>query len=244
MRKIAFCDDEHSVLGELCKHMDKYQTERRELFEYRTFNSPIDLLTEIEKGGHYDILFLDVLMPGVNGIDVAKEIRQSDSNVKIIFLTSSSEFAVESYTVGAYYYRLKPIQGADIFKLMDSVLQVCEKENFESLIMRCKNGITRIELQHIEYCEVSHRTLFIHMTNGQILESVGSLDELSRQLLVFRGFIRPHRAYLVNLEHVQSLSYKAITMNCQAEIPIPRGKYIDIKNEYLEYAFQNRKVML
>lgn len=244
MRKIAFCDDEHSVLGELCKHMDKYQTERRELFEYRTFNSPIDLLTEIEKGVRYDILFLDVLMPGENGIEVAREIRQYDRNIKIIFLTSSSEFAVESYTVGAYYYQLKPVHKENFFKLMDSVLASCEKENTESLIIRCKNGIMRIELKHLEYCEVRHRTLFIHMTNGQVLESVGSMDELSKQLLLYRNFIRPHRSYLINLEHVRSLSYKAVTMNCQVEIPIPRGKYNDIKNEYLEYAFQSRKVML
>ncbi len=242
--KIGFCDDERSVLDVLCKYIDKYQVERRQIFEYRTFNNSIELLTEIEKGVCYDILFLDVLMPGENGIDVAREIRQYDSNVKIIFLTSSSEFAVESYTVGAYYYQLKPVQKESFFKLIDSVLALCEKENSESLIMRCKNGITRIELHHIEYCEVRHRTLFIHLITGQILESVGSLDELSKQLLLYGNFIRSHRSYLINLEHVQSLSYKSVTMNCRVEIPIPRGKYIDIKNGYLEYAFKSRKVML
>ena len=74
----------------------------------------------------FDILLLDVIMPGENGIDAAREIRRYDNNVKIIFLTSSAEFAVESYTVGAYFYQLKPIWEESFFRLMDSVIAECE----------------------------------------------------------------------------------------------------------------------
>ncbi|MBO5278754.1 MAG: response regulator transcription factor [Lachnospiraceae bacterium] len=244
MVKLAFCDDDLSVLNDLRVLLEQYSVKRNQIIDYIAFHSPLDLLAEIERGTRFDILFLDVLMPGENGINVAAEIRSYDSNVKIIFLTSSAEFAVQSYTVNAYYYQLKPICAESFFRLMDSVFSLCEKEQTNSLLLRCKSGITRIKSTQMEYCEVIHRTLFIHLTNGKVLESIGSMDELSKRLASCGNFLRPHRSYLVNLEYVQNLSYRAITMSCLAEIPIPRGKYNEIKNAFLEYAFQNRKVTI
>ena len=244
MIKLAFCDDDVSVLNSLQVFLDKYRVQRSLEFQSFTFHSPLDLLAEIERGAQFDILFLDVLMPGETGIEAAAEIRNYDQNVKIIFLTSSAEYAVQSYTVGAYFYQLKPILEESFFRLMDSVVSACEKEKSDSLILRCKNGISRIELRNLEYCEVFHRTLLIHLANGKVLESTGSMDELNRQLESCGVFIRPHRSYLVNLEYVQNLSYRAITMRSQAEIPLPRGKYQEIKDTYLEYAFRNRQVMV
>lgn len=242
MIKIGFCDDELSVLNELRVLVDRYRVERNRAIEYTAFQSPWDLLAEIERGSRYDILFLDVIMPGETGIDAAAEIRNYDNNVKIVFLTSSAEYAVQSYTVGAYFYQLKPIWEESFFRLMDSAIAACEKEQENSLILRCKNGITRVELRHIEYCEVIHRTLFIHLTSGKVLESTGHMDDLNRKLEGYGNFLRSHRSYLINLEYVRSLSYHCVMMASLAEIPIPRGKYQEIKDTYLEYAFRNRQV--
>ena len=242
MIKIAFCDDELSVLNDLRVLLDEYRVAFNQEIDYTAFQSPWDLLTEIERGTHYDILFLDVVMPGQNGIDTATEIRNHDSSVKIIFLTSSKEFAVQSYTVDAYFYQLKPIWKESFFRLMDSAISSCEKERAQSLVLRCKSGIARIELRHIEFCEVNHRTLFIHLTNGNVLESSGHLDELSKKLDPFGSFLRAHRSYLINLEYVKNISSHAITMSSLSEIPIPHGKYQEIKDKYLEFAFQSRQV--
>ena len=244
MIKVAFCDDDLSVLNDLRVLTDQYRVQRKLEIDYVSFNSPLDLIAEIERGTRFDILFLDVLMPGQTGINTAAEIRNFDHTVKIIFLTSSAEFAVESYTVGAYFYQLKPVKEDSFFRLLDSAVAACEKEQENSLILRCKTGITRIELRKVEYCEVSHRTLFIHLSTGKVLESIGSLDELCKQLQPYEEFIRPHRSYVVNLKYVQSLSYRAITMSCLTEIPIPRGKYQELKEVYLEYAFKNRQVLV
>lgn len=240
MIKIAFCDNDISELNEIRLLLDQYRVEHNLDIHYTAFHSPLELLAEIERGTRFDILLLDILMPGLNGIEAAAEIRTHDENVKIIFLTSSSEFAVQSYTVNAHFYQLKPIWKESFFRIMDTVLAVCSTEQSSSLILRCKTGITRITPRQLEYCEVLHRTLLIHLTSGKVLESIGSLDDLSHQLEPYGSFLRPHRSYLVNLEHVQSLSYRAITMACLAEIPIPRGKYNDIKTAFLDYAFQSR----
>lgn len=97
-------------------------------------------------------------MPAENGITAAKEIRQYDNVVKIIFLTSSAEFAVESYVVGAHFYQLKPIWEDSFFRLTDSVIAECRRADQRSLILRCKTGISRIDLDQLLYCEVLGRT--------------------------------------------------------------------------------------
>lgn len=244
MIKMAFCDDDADVLNEISALLVRYRAERNQEIACTAFQSPLELLTEIEKGLRLDILFLDVIMPGEDGISVAKEIRQYDNIVKIIFMTSSAEYAVESYVVGAYFYQIKPIYEDIFFRLMDSVIAECEKMQQCSLILRCKSGITRIRLEKLEYCEIIGRTLLFHMKDGKILESSGSLDELCAKLATHDNFLRPHRSFLVNMEYIQNISYKAIMMENFAEIPIPHGKCSEIKNRYLEYAFSRRQVFL
>ena len=244
MIKIAFCDDDMEVLHQMNELLDRYRVERNEDITYVAFQSPFELLTEIEKGIRPDILFLDVVMPGQNGMDVAKEIRQYDTNMKIIFLTSSPEFAVESYSVGAYFYQLKPIWEESFFRLMDAVLAECEKKKKNSLILRSKDGITRINLQQLEYCEVLGRKLLFHLENGAVLESAWSLDDLAGQLMQYSNFFRPHRSFLVNMEYIQNISSRSIKMVNDAEIPIPHGKCSEIKNTYMEYAFNGEQAVL
>ena len=246
MIKIAFCDDDMEVLHQMNELLDRYRVERNEDITYAAFQSPFELLTEIEKGIRPDILFLDVVMPGQNGMDVAKEIRQYDTNMKIIFLTSSKEFAFDSYEVkvGAYFYQLKPIWEESFFRLMDAVLAECEKKKKNSLILRSKDGITRIDLQQLEYCEVLGRKLLFHLENGAVLESAGSLDDLAGQLMQYSNFFRPHRSFLVNMEYIQNISSRSIKMVNDAEIPIPHGKCSEIKNTYMEYAFNGEQAVL
>lgn len=244
MIKIAFCDDDMEVLHQMNELLDRYRVERNEDITYAAFQSPFELLTEIEKCIRPDILFLDVVMPGQNGMDVAKEIRQYDTNMKIIFLTSSPEFAVESYSVGAYFYQLKPIWEESFFRLMDAVLAECEKKKKNSLILRSKDGITRIDLQQLEYCEVLGRKLLFYLENGAVLESAGSLDDLAGQLMQYSNFFRPHRSFLVNMEYIQNISSRSIKMVNDAEIPIPHGKCSEIKNTYMEYAFNGEQAVL
>lgn len=244
MIKIAFCDDDLSALNEIKVLLDQYRAEHKREIVYAVFCSPFELLAEIEKGMRWDILILDILMPGENGINVAKEIRRYDGAAKIIFLTSSSDFAVESYAVGAYFYQTKPVSKEKFFRLLDSVIFDCERAQQCSLVLRCKSGITRINLEKLEYCEVTGRTLVFHLVNGKVLESSGSLDELCEKLGQYECFLRPHRSFLVNMEYIQNISYKTITLDSLTEIPIPHGKCSEIKRRYLTYEFRNKEVVV
>ena len=108
--RIAICDDDSLVLQELSDLLNQYRIQNHSQLEYDLYSCPLELVSQFEKGTHYDIVLLDVFMPGINGIQCAKDIRTMDNFVKIIFLTSSAEYAAESYSVSAYQYLLKPLQ--------------------------------------------------------------------------------------------------------------------------------------
>lgn len=241
MIKVAFCGDDTSALRELNKLTGKYSARNGRAIGTDIFHRSLDLLSAIEKGVHYDILFLDVTLTNENKIHIAKEIRQYDSVVKIIFLTSSTECAVQSYTFDAYFYQHDPIWTGNFFKLMDSAIAECQEEQNSSLILRGKSGITRIDLNRLRYCEVFRRTLLFHMADGNVWENAGSMDDLHKQLSQYDNFMRPHRSFLINMEYIQKISYKTVTMEDLTEIPIPHGKCSDIKNRYLEYMFRSER---
>ena len=234
MIKIAFCDDDLSVLRELGALMDKYRVERNQDIMYASFNSPLELLTEVERGTRLDIIFLDVLMPAQNGISTAMEIRQYDTSVKIIYLTSSAEYAVDSYSVGAYFYQLKPIWQESFYRLMDSVLSECHKDKENSLILRSRTGITRLNLDRLQYCEVMGRTLLFHRKDGEVLDSIGRLDDLCEQLKDYEQFVRWHRSYLINMEHVEHYEYDNVVMKDKTRLSISKANRKKVRERLLQ----------
>lgn len=244
MVKIAFCDDDLSVLNDIRELLEQYRAERNQEIQYKGFHSPLDLLEETESGRGPDILFLDVMMPGSDGISVTRELRRYNSTVKVIFLTSSPEYAVDSYKVGAYFYQMKPLCRDRLFDLLDAAIADCRREQREGIVVRSRSGIIRIPLERLEYCEVIGRELQFCMADGRTHKSSGSMEKLWGGLSQNRAFIRPHRSFLVHMKYIQSISGKTITMESQAEIPIPHGKYTKIRDEYLSYAFEQKQVFI
>ena len=157
--RIAACDDNLEFLQELSELLNKYSEESRINVEYKMYTNPFELVTQMEKGIHYDIILMDVCMPGMNGIQCAKDIRGYDNFVKIVFLTSSKEYAVESYTVKAHDYLLKPIEKDRLF----TVLKQTEKEadNIEKSIFVFGTSF-------YEYVSCAYFFLYEYMEKGNL----------------------------------------------------------------------------
>lgn len=242
--RIAICDDEAAVLDNLKALLDVYNKEYDRQIRYDAFESPLELLTQMEVKGHYDALLLDVLMKEDNGIEVAREIRKTDQDVRIVFLTSAAEYAVQSYAVDAFYYALKPVQKQDLFAVLDKLYAKWQQDKAEFILVKCENGINKIHIRDLEYCEVVNRSLILYLQNGTRLKSTVKIKELEEMLRQFGCFIRPHRSYLINLRYVENLSQKSITMKSGVVIPIPHGKYTQTKEQYFAYAFDNANGVL
>lgn len=237
--RIAACDDDVKFLQELSNLLNQYGEENHCNIEYKIYTNPLELVSQIEKGIHYDVILLDVFMPGINGIQCAKDIRTFDNYVKIIFLTSSTEFAVESYSVRAYQYLLKPVQKENLFftlKLLEKESEMVERNIF---VFKSKNGIVKISLPKLEYCEVINRKIILHLSNGEECECNLRMNELEEKLQNCKMFLKPHRSFLVNMDYIQTLTTHSIIMECGVKIPVPREKYAQIKQVYMEYIFQS-----
>ncbi len=243
MIRLAFCDDDPAMLRQLGDLLQSYRQQRGCPLEYTAYQSPLELLASVERGVSYHVILLDVLMPGENGMDAARELRARDDNVKLIFLTSSPEYAVQSYTVGAFYYQLKPVRQDDFFHLMDQVLAQCEQQQ-SKLVIRTKTGIAAVPAHRLEYCEVVNHTLRLHLTDGQMLEKTGNMDDLVRCLPAGAGFLRVHRSYLVNMAYIKNINGKSVTLASGAAVPLPHGKFGEVKEAFLRYAFEKEQLLL
>lgn len=240
MLKIAVCDDNITDLSNISSILDDYQTLQRDKNKIRfaAFHSAVDLIAAMESGQAYDLVLLDILMPFMTGMDAAKEIRQFNQDIKIIFMTSSPEFAVESYSVDAYYYALKPIWKEKLFILLDKVISETEIQLGTSLLIKSKTGLTRIYISRLEFAEVIGRTIHYHLTDGSVIEAVGSMSELEKGLLPYPCFIKTHRSYIINMEYIDTLSQREIKMQSLALVPIAKASYSNVKSAYIKYSFE------
>jgi DNA-binding LytR/AlgR family response regulator len=242
MFNIALCDDNMKDLSNMTNLLNDYKNLQcdKTLIKYTAFQNALDLIAAMEIGEKYDVVLLDILMPFMTGMDAAKEIRVFNQDVKIIFFSSSTEFAVESYSVGAYYYALKPVWKEQLFILLDKVFSEIETQINKSILIKSKTGLTRIYLHRLEFAEVNVKTILYHMTDGLIIEGIGSMSELESLLLDDNCFIRPHRSYLINMSHINTLYPREIKMQSQSLVPMSKANYQTIKSAYMAYAFKEQ----
>ena len=240
MLKIAICDDSIADLSNVVSIIGDYQALQRDksTIKFTAFQSAVDLIAAMESGQQYDLVLLDILMPFMTGMDAAKEIRQFNQDVKIIFMTSSPEFAVESYSVDAYYYALKPIWKEKLFILLDKVIAATETQSGTSILIKSKTGLTRIYINRLEFAEVLGRTIVYHLTDGTTIEAIGSMTELERELLSNPCFIKTHRSYIINMEQIDTISQREIKMQSHALVPLAKANYSTVKSAYITFAFK------
>ncbi len=240
MIRIAVCDDDLQELSQITSLLKQYQAEKEPAFKYDAFSNAIDLL-EAMKRKDYQILLLDVLMPGLSGIEAAREIRGFDEEIKIIFLTSSKEFAVESYSVDAHYYMLKPGTALKLFPILDKIFLEARR-GVAALQIKTASGFTRIPFGKIEFVEVFSKKLLFHLTDGTVKEFSGTLSEYENKLLCREEFIKVHRSYLVNMESILSLNAKELTTCAGHAIPISRLLSNQTKEAYMQHLFVEKGV--
>ncbi|MCK9477921.1 MAG: LytTR family DNA-binding domain-containing protein [Firmicutes bacterium] len=240
MLKIAICDDDFRELSRISDLLSLYKTEKNAVLKYDAFSSAVELL-EVMKRQTYDVVLLDVLMPGMSGITAAHEIRGFDPSVKIIFLTSSPEFAVESYAVDAHYYLLKPGTADKLFPVLDRIL--LEKGRAEeTLSIMQPSCLIRLPIGRIEFLEVYGKRLMFHFDDGNIKEIRGSISEFEDKLLCKDNFLKVHRSFIMNMEYIQVLNARDITTLAKQTVPVSRLLHSRVKEAYMQFLFVEKGV--
>ena len=235
MLKIAVCDDSRELLEKVEKDLLEYESVRSTPVTVHTYTNAVDLLDGLKKTD-YDILILDIIMPGFTGMQAAHEIRKFNEEIKIIFLTSSREFAIESYSVGAYYYLLKPVLKEKLFSVLDKVVsEITSKQ--ESCIIYTHMGIVNIPFARIECLEVYNKHLVFHLSDGSTKETRGALTDYENVFLERKEFLKIHRSYILNMDYIHSIEAGEITTYSGKIFPVSRLLAKDIKEHYMNYMF-------
>ena len=235
MLKIAVCDDSRELLEKVEKDLHEYENVRNTPATGHTYTNAVDLLDGLKKTD-YDILILDIIMPGFTGMQAAHEIRKFNEEIKIIFLTSSKEFAIESYSVGAYYYLLKPVLNEKLFSVLDKVVsEITSKQ--ESCVIYTHMGIVNIPFAKIECLEVYNKHLVFHLSDGSTKETRGALTDYENVFLERKEFLKIHRSYILNMDYIHSIEAGEIATYSGKKFPVSRLLAKDIKERYMNYMF-------
>ncbi len=232
--RIAICNDDERELHHLSELLTMYQSDRRGSVDWCVYSNGTDFLCEM-RGGEYDLVLLDILMPGINGIQVARELRERDQNVRIILLSSTPEFAVESYNVGAYHYLLKPADSNLLFQLLDKVEDELTVQEEQGFLLRNREGVFKIVYTNLEYVEVINKTVFFYLTDGVIYEVSGSLTDFEEKFSDRADFVKTHRAYLVNLGCVRSIDANFVVTRSGHRIPVSRPRRKQVRETYMSF---------
>ena len=194
-------------------------------------------LIKAHSSNPFDIILLDVVMPLLNGIEAANEIRQNDKGVKIVFLTSSAEFAVDSYSVKASNYLMKPIVPEKLFECLDEIFEEIQKSS-RSITIKSKSNFFRIELEKIEYIEAQNKHVLFSLSDGSSFLADEPFYAFENKLLLRDGFFKCGRSYIVNIHKCISFNQKEVTMSSGYRIPISRGYNKDFEEAYFSVFFE------
>lgn len=226
--KIAICDDEAVAREEISALLETYIEDKKVGISYEVFE---DYKTLCEREDEFDIFLVDYLMPGVNGLEFAKGLRERHGSRKfIIFITQYNEIVYDSFTVQTHRFLLKPVDKEKLYEALDSSLLPAAASGHISI--RYGGNVTLVSVEDILYIEVSHKELYICTEKEQILcrRSISSVeDELAGY-----GFFRVHRSYLVNMRKVRTFNQKTIELNGDEILPISARKYSEFCREYLK----------
>lgn len=226
MVRVGIVDDDHRNLVLLTRYLERFGREQSTQFSITTLSDGAELMHQYR--ADYDILLLDIEMPGLDGFSAAERIRLVDPDVIIIFITNSPNYAIRGYEVDAQSYVLKPVTYfAFAAQLTKALTRLKAKSGSgEALMLKIAGGLVRVPTDSIVYLEsAKHRTV-VHTLDGRH-NVVGSLKELEQQLeqlSAAKSFFRCNSGYLVNLKHVVSMGADLVTLTGGQELQVSRAR--------------------
>ena len=238
MVKIALCDDDSRCLKDLEKLIKKWLDANSARADVVTFSDGDALLTAC-KSIPFDIIFLDVMMPLLNGLDTARELRTAHVSSKIIFLSSSPEFALESYEVKATNYLVKPPTYLSVGNTLRDCLSDFENEH-QGIIVKVGTGYQQLSTREIELVEAHNKYVTFFMTDGREIKVSEPLYSFEERLGVHEGFYKTHRSYIVAIPHVDYFDLNKVTTKSQHIAYIARGMGKQFRDAYFAYMFQEK----
>ena len=235
MIKIAICDDECKFLDSAEEMLKQYLSDNGISAQTDLFRIPLELIDAVEKGIRYDIYLLDIYMPGISGMSIATELRSRDIKSPIIFLTSSTDHALEAFGVNATHYLLKPYTKDNFYVGMDKAMQSITSHRDDSIVLKVDNEYRSISVSNILYCEAEDKYQRLYLKNGERLLVRITGTELYKQLSAFDCFYRCGRAHIVNLNHIRKVGQDGAAFKDGVQLLLPRSVLAGLRKAFFDY---------
>ena len=230
---ILICDDKKEDANSLAALLDKSD------FDVKTviFANSKQALDYIYSGKNADACFLDIVMPEMNGIELAEKLRENNFDNEIVFLTESNNFACQSYRIQAFDYLLKPPTLENVKNVISKLKNA--KKNFEQncLFIKIQGIAKRVLFRDISYVEAINHTVHIKLLDNSAIKMRTTFGKIAENLLCDSRFARCHRSYIINVGEIASVANQKVTMNNGTNIPISRG-FSQVKDEMMRWMFK------
>lgn len=239
MLNIAITEDDKDAAEKLKAALVRYGEEKGEAVVCTVFSCVEAFLSDYKP--KYDVVFLDIMLPGITGMAGAHKLREVDPYVPLVFITSLAQFAVEGYSVNAAGYIVKPFEYYDLKMFMDRICRnIRGDEKGDYILITAGGGNRRVKIQDIYYIETRGHMLVYHTAEGELSSYTKTMKELEKELEPF-GFHRSAVSHLVNITHVTGIVGNEITVNGET-LPITRGKKKEFTNTVNEYMRGKAKI--
>ena len=240
MINVAICDDNAHDLTNLNSLLSQYRQKSSVPLNITTFSVAAELLDASEHGADFDVIFLDVLMPGLNGIQTARELRHLGICAELVYTTTSPDFALDAFSVRARDYLLKPVCPSALFSCMDELRLRMKDET--KLVVRGRQGLRSLPPDYVEYGEAVRNTVLWNLRTGELIEGRDNFQKALDQLSPYPQFIQVHRSYLINMHYITRFDRKDkfIELESMKRIPVSKARFGQIEELYL--AFKHREV--
>lgn len=224
MLKIAICDDEQFFLDKISDYIKKEIINLNVRYSIKTFISGENLLN-YSNIHDFDVIFLDIALQSINGIDIAKELREMGYEKLIVFITSFADYSIVGYKVGAFRFILKDNLEDELSECISDVISKLglKKAKLNDLLMDVKDII---------YMESQKHQVIIHLNNAADCKIYATLDSIEKTLQS-EHFLRVHKSYLVNILYVREIERYILSLSDKehTEISIPKARYAEIKKK-------------
>ena len=211
--------------------MERFERENSQSFQIKVFYASIDFLEEYK--GDYDVVFLDIEMPGSDGLEVAREIRSKDQSVGIIFITSLAQYAIEGYAVQAIDFMVKPVGYYNFSTKLQKAFRFIETHREKDILINNKEGIFRIRVSEILYIEKERDYLLFHMKED-CFSTRGSIKEIKDKMSGL-PFSECTSGCLVHLHYIKRIGKDSVLLTSGQELPLSRRQKKTFTQDYIQF---------
>ncbi len=237
--QIALCDDEKTYHDTIKELIGQYKLDNPDRsFSISFFSSGIELLNHVDEHGGFDLYILDIIMPEMNGIELGAALRDRDDFGTVIYLTTSPDFALDSYKVEALNYLLKPVDAKLFFQCLDKAYSSFSRITQEVFSVKTPDSMRIIPVADIRYAERTGKQISFYLTDDSCLHSATFNDSFQNaiaDLLEHKGIILVGTSFAVNLSHVTEVTKSDLILAGNLHVPIPRRMYETIKKEWADF---------